>query len=205
MVEKIVGLLMNCLIEKQCIEYDKKDIYAYGLKLILSDIINFSIILFISVLLKHIVTGIVFLITFCSIRKHSGGFHAKTFWLCRLTMITTFLCVVAAFEIISQTSIQDYLVIALNLFSVLIIVCLAPVKHPNKKLTDEQSKSNRKKAIIASSAFAVVSIALIFTNNIPIYFKLLLTTPNETRRFFECKRNCRGRNDSAYNAKQSGY
>ena len=46
MVEKIVGLLMNCLIEKQCIEYDKKDIYAYGLKLILSDIINFSIILF---------------------------------------------------------------------------------------------------------------------------------------------------------------
>lgn len=176
MVEKIVGLLMNCLIEKQCIEYDKKDIYAYGLKLILSDIINFSIILFISVLLKHIVTGIVFLITFCSIRKHSGGFHAKTFWLCRLTMITTFLCVVAAFEIISRTSIQDYLVIALNLFSVLIIVCLAPVKHPNKKLTDEQSKSNRKKAIIASSAFAVVSIALIFTNNnIGITIALTLT------------------------------
>ena len=29
MVEKIVGLLMNCLIEKQCIEYDKKDIYDY--------------------------------------------------------------------------------------------------------------------------------------------------------------------------------
>lgn len=33
MVEKIVGLLMNCLIEKQCIEYDKKDIYAYGLEI----------------------------------------------------------------------------------------------------------------------------------------------------------------------------
>ncbi len=32
---------MYCLIEKQCIEYDK-DIYAYGLNLILSDIINFS-------------------------------------------------------------------------------------------------------------------------------------------------------------------
>lgn len=176
MVERIVRLLMNCLIEKQGIQKDKMDIYAYGLKLILSDIINFSIILLISVLLNHIISGIVFLITFCSVRKHSGGFHAKTFWLCRLTMVTTFLCVVAALEIISRTSFQYYLVIALNVFSVLIIVCFAPIKHPNKKLSEEQSKSNRRKAIIASSMFVAVSIVLIIINNgIGITIALTLT------------------------------
>ena len=175
-MEKIAKMLMNRLVEKQFIEEDKKDIYFYGLRLILSDIINFSIILLLSVLLNHIISGIVFLITFCSVRKHSGGFHAKTFWLCRLTMITTFLCVVAALEIISRTSFQYYLVIALNIFSVLIIVCFAPVKHPNKKLSEEQSKSNRKKAIIASNTFAVVSIALIIINNgIGITIALTLT------------------------------
>ena len=97
----------------------------------------------------------------CGIRHFSGGFHAKTFWLCRLSMLITFLAVVCFTMLIQENFANYYILIVVNIIYVIFIAVFSPVKHPNKKLTSEQKKKNKTKAIITSFISSFVSSALI--------------------------------------------
>lgn len=158
--EAIANAITHYCLNKKYIPEEKKEIYCYGFKLIFADIINFTLVLLLALIFGEITSGIAFLITLCSVRKHSGGFHAKTFWLCRLSMLVTFISVLAVKTVVAKT---DYLLpisIALNIISVIIIAKLAPVKHPNKTMNERQIKLNKKNAIIASAVMAAVSTVL---------------------------------------------
>lgn len=90
-----------CL-RKNIIDVDKKEIYRYGFKLIISDIINFSLIIVLGFILGRTIDSIVFLICLCGLRQFTGGFHAKTFWFCRFLMIITYICVMFLVVVISE-------------------------------------------------------------------------------------------------------
>ena len=143
------------------IQEDKREIYCYGFKLIIADIINFSIVLIIGLLLNRVFDSVLFLITLCGIRQFSGGFHAKSFWLCRLSMIITFISVFAISNILAKAHWNLVGCILINTLSVITIAILAPVIHPNKILTEIQKQKNKIKSIITSLIMAVVSIVLI--------------------------------------------
>lgn len=175
-MEQLAEIITNQLTSRQFIDAEKREIYCYGLKLLLADIINFTIIIASGILLNRFLSSVVFLITFCSVRKYSGGFHAKTFWLCRLTMFLTFFSVICAAEIIGSSEYTVPFLIGLNAFSVVMIIIFSPVKHPNKKLSEDQRKKNKRKAGIASVALAVISRAVVIkSNNIGITIALTLT------------------------------
>lgn len=89
-MEKISNAITDFYIRKNHVPKEKREIYSYGFQLILADIINFSIVILLGVFLGKVIDSILFLITLCSIRQFSGGFHAKTFWLCRVSMLITF-------------------------------------------------------------------------------------------------------------------
>ena len=100
--------------------------------------INFSIILVLGVILNQFLESVVFLFTLSSIRKYSGGFHAKTFWLCRLSMILTYFCVIGTTQMLINLNISFAAYILLNTICVIIIVILSPIKQiivgrPNKE------------------------------------------------------------------------
>ena len=163
-MDYIVNKITDYFLNQKYISKDRKEIYSYGFKLILSDIINFSIVLLCSIILKDIAGGIAFLITLCSIRQFSGGFHAKTFWLCRLTMILTFIAVVYSSVLINGLHIKLLLCALINVFSILVIAILAPIRHPNKTLTEQQRRKNKQKSIISSVLLSVISIVLSVMN-----------------------------------------
>lgn len=153
------NLITDFYIKKAYVPEDKREIYSYGFKLIIADIINFSMVMLMGAILGIFLESIVFLITLCGVRQFSGGFHARTFWLCRLSMITTFLCVTAASYLISKSVYCNIGFIGIvNGISVISIAALAPVKHPNKPLTEQQKKQNKIKAIITSLILSVISI-----------------------------------------------
>ena len=91
-MDRLANTITDYYIRKKIIAEEKREIYSYGFKLIISDVINYIIIISLGIVFNRLIESIVFLITLCGIRQFSGGFHAKTFWLCRLSMILTCLC-----------------------------------------------------------------------------------------------------------------
>ena len=161
-MEKTAKLITQYFIRKNIILKEKADIYCYGLKLIFADIINFSIIILLGFLLNRIFESIAFLIALCGIRRFSGGFHAKTFWLCRLSMMATYICVMEVVSIILHTNMQLPLILLCDIIVIIFISIFAPVEHPNKPLSQSQRKQNKRKAVITTVFLSFFSIFLVF-------------------------------------------
>lgn len=140
-------------VKKNIIQPEEKDVYKCGVSLILNDIVTFCLILIISALIWNIRLAIEFLIVFCLTRVYCGGYHAPKAYLCRLTMLLTFICVSIASNLLKNAT--DITLYMLALVSFLILLPIAPVKHPNKKLTDELIKKGRKNTFLLLIVFII--------------------------------------------------
>ena len=107
---------------------------------------------------------IIFLITLCGLRQYSGGFHAKTFLICRISMIITYVAVtVTTIYVESQNEVFS-IVLILNIISTIFISILAPIENENKKLSTYQKSDNKIKSIIVSAVFSLGSTLLTVSN-----------------------------------------
>lgn len=158
-MNRLASAITNYYCKKNIIAEDKKEIYCYGFQLIMADIINYTIIIALGIILNRIIDSMVFLIILCGIRQFSGGFHAKTFAVCRLSFIATYICVLSISFIISK--INNVYVVLINVICFIFISYFAPIEHPNKPMTSLQKKRNKLKSIITSSVVSVASVILV--------------------------------------------
>lgn len=166
-MDRLANIITDYYIKKAYVPENKREIYMYGFKLIIADIINFSIVALLGAVIGRFAESVIFLITLCGVRQFSGGFHAKTFWLCRLSMLVTFLCVMMVSYLLSKSIFYNICTISIiDFISLIFIALLSPVKHPNKILTEPQRRSNKVKAIITSFILSVGSVALVMTGRI---------------------------------------
>lgn len=134
---------------------EEKDVYEYGTNLILSEALTFILIILISMVFFKVIDAVVFLLTFCLVRIHCGGFHADKVSVCRGTMIVTFISTVQMSSLLK--SIEMRTLIALMAIGLVIMLPIIPVKHPNKVLSKKQRGSNKVKGIIAYVGFACLA------------------------------------------------
>lgn len=160
-MDKLIKRMTDYYIKKDHIPKEDRKVYEYGFHLIFSDIINFSMILILGALLHQLVSSIVFLVTLCSVRQFTGGFHAKKYWICRTAMIITFLSVIIASVITTEYRHLQFVCILLNILDIILICIFAPIEHINKPLDSMQKKTNKQRAIILSALFSMASIILI--------------------------------------------
>lgn len=158
-MNSLANVITDYYCKKNIIAEDKKEIYCYGFQLIMADIINYTIIIALGIILNRIIESMVFLIILCGIRQFSGGFHAKTFAICRLSFIATYICVLSISFIISK--INNVYVVLINVICFIFISYFAPIEHPNKPMTSLQKKRNKLKSIITSSVVSVASVILV--------------------------------------------
>ena len=174
-MDKLANTITDYYIRKKVISSDKREIYSYGFKLIIADIINYIIVISIGVIFNRVIESIVFLITLCGVRQFSGGFHAKTFWLCRLSMVITCLCVTMLTDIVTHTEYKTIIVMLANAISVLFITIFAPIVHPNKPLSDKQKRNNKIKSIITSLFLSAVSIIMVVASDMKFGVTISIT------------------------------
>lgn len=162
-MEQLANFLTNYCYKKNIISKEKKEIYMYGFKLIIADVINFLIIILLGTVFKRIFDSIVFLVVLCGLRQFTGGFHAKTFWLCRTSMIITYFSVMFLNIVVLNTS-PKMICAFTNFLCVIIIFLLAPIENVNKPLTYRQKKSNKLKSVITSIILSVVAIIFVLAD-----------------------------------------
>ena len=152
----VVKSIADFFVAQNIISKNEQEILEYGLFLILNDIITFSFIILLSCMLGSFIFAVEFLVVFCTTRVFCGGYHARKAYICKLSMITTFICV----YLISLLNVKLWMIVLLLLLGEIVIIKLAPVKHPNKQLTEKEKYRNRVLAIVTYFSFSILCVLL---------------------------------------------
>lgn len=162
MIHKFAQMIADYLCNNETIKEDEKDIYIYGYEIMLSNVVNFLIILSLSLFLNQLIDGFLFYITFIITRQYCGGYHANTYLKCNL--IFGFLCLLTLFF---SNILYPYIsFISLMILFFIYIGCIfeyAPIDNEYKRLSEKDKKKYRKISIWISVLWLVVDILLFFT------------------------------------------
>lgn len=94
MLNRISSELASVLLKKvDKTQYDR-EVYVYGLELIISTLAGVLSILVVSIMLSDIMAGLVFLLSFVPLRLFAGGYHASTYWKCFLISNVTYIVLI---------------------------------------------------------------------------------------------------------------
>ena len=129
--------LKSDLIEKEEIEY-----YVYALEIMIEKAATYLIILAIAVQFKKIIPTFIFMICFFSLRKYTGGYHMSTYFRCLLGTIMTYALFNKFGHLFFQNNIE-ILYIGL-IISVICILGIGAVNHPNMEWEKEELAENKK-------------------------------------------------------------
>lgn len=150
---------LACLFsENGVIAVEDQEVYAYGLDLIFADILNYCLIMLLSFLVRRPLCGVLFLLCFCIPRNYCGGFHAKTYWLCRTTFLGVYVIILLLSHLLQHAGLLPLLLG--DLFALLIVARFAPIRHPNKELSLSQRRRNHHIALVLSAVVALASLVL---------------------------------------------
>lgn len=146
--------------EKVNYSKDKIEVCAYGLEIIISDVIVLFIAILISLLTKTFIHTIILLAVFVLLRHQVGGFHASSHFRCNMIFFVAYISAIGLIKGVPNDTIE-YLVMCFGIVGVLAILKYAPVGHPNKPVSKKRKEKFRKTGIIMVIIFFVLSILLV--------------------------------------------
>ncbi len=132
--------IADFLLSKNCFEKENLNIYVYGTELVISSFIGAMLIFVLSLITNSLLTGLLFYISFNTLRAYTGGLHCKTYLKCNITFVCVFL-----FCLTAECYINSYVLSVMTVMTLVMIIGLAPVENPNKPI--EKKDKNRFKLI----------------------------------------------------------
>lgn len=160
MISKLAKNMAHFFVVQNITEAPREAIYAYGMELLISDVLNTLIVLLIALLSHTLSAVVVFIAVFMGLRQFVGGYHANSHLSCMFTLVIVML--VFSYGIcningqLAQIFSISFITIALP-----IIFFIAPVPHPNKPMSEEKGIKLRKRSYILAVILTIAVIALL--------------------------------------------
>ena len=130
------------LIKNKIVDIEQRDVYIYGLEVILLNGGLLIAFLIISLLCSEMINFWAYLIFFLPLRIFSGGYHAKTSECCFILSTVMYGFSVAVTKFLPLLYLDFYWWTA-GAISLIIILIFAPLINPNNPLNEFQKKRNR--------------------------------------------------------------
>lgn len=143
MISKLSNYLTEKLLSNGTICDEDKDLYIYGLFMLISHLMFFIIACIFGLILGCVLESIIFYIAFQFIRRYAGGYHASTETRCE---IFSTLSILACIIVIKLSKTYDFQTVLL-LITILSAVCIfvfCPLDTPEKPLSEKEYKYFRK-------------------------------------------------------------
>lgn len=131
------------LIKHKMLDIKNRDVYTYGIEVILSNVILIFSFLGISLVANCLIVFIGFLLFFIPIRSFAGGYHAKHSETCFGISVGVY---VTAMIIYNQfpNLYKNAIVLCVFIMAIIILLIWSPLKNPNHPLAAYQYERNRK-------------------------------------------------------------
>ena len=168
MINNLSVYFTEKLLSNGTINDEDKELYIYGLFMLLSQLMFFVITCIFGLILKCILESIIFYIAFQFIRKYAGGYHASTETRCE---ISTTLSILACIVLIRLSKTYDFQIalVTITVISAISIFCLCPLDTPEKPLSDKEFRYFRKISwLILFVIITVRTVSYIFNLSIII-------------------------------------
>ena len=167
-------ILKHLFENRQLSDYQKK-LATHGLDVFINDTRNYLIVLLLSLFLDNITNALYFIISFSILRIHCGGYHAPTKIKCSLI----FICIYCLFLFYKHSTVKKIISFIISLLAFIYIVVNAPMEHIRNKLSESETKRNKRKSIIISAMLFVIGfLALLKGTHVykMFYYSLISNT-----------------------------
>lgn len=150
--------ITDYLIRNEIVQEEKREECIYSYEVLLYQCVGYGSLGVIGILMHKVVSTILFLIVFLTLRHSVGGFHMKTPVGCYLISILLFIGCMKAGEtnLLHLPSLQNGLIVG----NVIFVFLLAPVDHPNLRLNQREKALCRKASRIKILIVWIVEITL---------------------------------------------
>ncbi len=160
MVRRLSESIAQFFYVKNLIPEDEIDSYIYGYEVMLITVINWGTILLIMLFTGRIIETLLYMSYVIVLRHHVGGYHADTHVKCTVLSISAYIIFLLLLCYFSN-KLAVTMSLALQVFSVIVIVLLAPVEHKNNRVGTAALFRHKKISIILSLVVFVLSIILL--------------------------------------------
>lgn len=142
MIKNISVMCIDLWEKNGVIKAQDKESYQYGMELLLSTLLNFMLMVMISICaIKIPMVFLPYTIVYVPLRMMAGGYHADCHWKCVLYTQGTFIGAIWMVEFMAKQTML--LVMSGLLISILAIWFLAPIEAENKPLSRDEWKKER--------------------------------------------------------------
>ena len=157
MLNKVAKFLTSHLVDAGVVSSDSKEIYIYGFEVLITSLLSTILVLIAGAIWGRFIETICFLVVFIVLRSFTGGFHANTYWLCTVVTLSIYCTVM----LLSKTAIPGILYWLLLPVGVIVLIIKAPIRNPNKYMTDKEYLMYKLISIILFIVMAITGILLL--------------------------------------------
>lgn len=171
MISKLSEKIIQRLLSRSIISHDEKDLYEYGLFMIISYIVFFVVSLSIGFALNVLLESVFFFVSFCMIRNYAGGFHANKETQC---MFLTTLSILVGILIIRLLIDHNAVVVSCIIIS-LSAICfflLKPLSSSQKQISAEEMSCYHRKVSRLTLMCVFFFLLCLILNKYSIAFSL---------------------------------
>lgn len=162
MISKLSNYLTEKLLSNGTISDEDKDLYIYGLFMLISHLMFFIIACIFGLILGCVFESIIFYIAFQFIRRYAGGYHASTETRCEILSSLSILACIVVIKLLKTYDFQTVLLL-ITILSAVCIFVFCPLDTPEKPLSDKEFKYFRKVSwIILFVIIVAIIISYVF-------------------------------------------
>lgn len=143
MVSNLSGFLANKLLISSSLSKEERELYEYGLFILMSKLIFFVLACFFGLLFGCLIESAIFYLLFMTIRQFAGGYHASTELRCEIMSTALFFICSAIINLLEIYGFENAIAIA-TIVAALCIFLISPVDTPEKPLSDNEYNYYRK-------------------------------------------------------------
>lgn len=161
--------LADLFISSGTVPAEDRDVYIYGLDVLISTALSVLCVLAIGILAGRLLETVLFLACFITLRSAAGGFHASTHFRCFLIMLGAYAAAVSPTFLFAE-GLLSWAALPMAAVSLVIVIALAPAPHENRPVTPLRLRRFRALSLwLAGGEVAAVATCFTLNLNTPAY------------------------------------
>ncbi len=155
MITSISKHIAQFFLKKEIIDIERLPVYQYGFEMMVSLIVGFASVILSGIILGEFLGSLLFYILFIGVRLFTGGFHADSYFKCKVTLVICCTSVLIAYKYINFSL---FIIFILSLIFLITVILLSPVEHPNAPLSESDKKRNRIISIVIAITLTIINV-----------------------------------------------
>ena len=163
MIEKMALKLVDQMEKEKIISKSSCKYYEYALISVVEHAITVGTMLLLGFIFRQFLPTICFMVSFFSLRRRTGGFHANKFWQCYLGTVITYIAVI---QVVPVLCINQIIMYGMLFLAIILICIIGAINHPNIDISKSELQESKKAArlVVIMEVMIIVVLAYLKAN-----------------------------------------